>query len=404
MRIMRLGLCAVLLAARASADPQTAAKLLVSGDLPRAERELTDAVRRSPSDWDARFGLGVAQFLGSVERLGRSLHRYGLDPSPSAGALSLIGLPVGRLPVPPNPSPEVVSYDKFREIVQTWVNDLARVDATLAKIEGDAALELAFGLVRLDLSGDGRGDDEEALWRIFSRLSGEQLDEAEVAAFVIRFDRADAEWLRGYCNLLSGISEFFLAYDQRKQFETAAHLFFKRVESPHPFLKDREDWTDFLDMIAWVHLTDWPLKEPARMKKAHAHFLSVVQHSRQTWKLILAETDDDREWIPGPKQTSQLPGGDFTPDMLDAWHAFLDELESLLNGEKRVPFWRPYDGGGLNLRRFFHEPRDFSLVLSVQGSALTPFLEKGALTEPDFWRRLNERFDGRFFMFAIWVN
>ncbi|MEO0970116.1 MAG: hypothetical protein AAFX80_17740 [Cyanobacteria bacterium J06639_18] len=31
---------------------------------------------------------------------------------------------------------------------------------------------------------------------------------------------------------------------------------------------------------------------------------TVTALSRQSWKLILAETDNDREWLPNPKQIS----------------------------------------------------------------------------------------------------
>jgi hypothetical protein len=90
--------------------------------------------------------------------------------------------------------------------------------------------------------------------------------------------------------------------------------------------------------------------------------------------------------------------------MVNAWHEFLDEFEALLEGEKLVPFWREREGRGVNLKRVFTEPKPFDLVLWVQGTAATPYLEKGTLTDPNFWRRLNRAYRGQFMNFAVWFN
>jgi len=39
-------------------------------------------------------------------------------------------------------------------------------------------------------------------------------------------------------------------------------------------------------------------------------------------------------------------------------------------------------GPGVNLRRVFTEPREFDLVLWVQGTAAVPYLEAGEVTTP----------------------
>ena len=82
--------------------------------------------------------------------------------------------------------------------------------------------------------------------------------------------------------------------------------------------------------------------------------LAVIQQSRQSWRAIQRETDDDREWVPNPHQTGVTPGARVNQPMIAAWHEFLDEAECLLQGEKLIPFWR---GGelGVNLKRVFLE-------------------------------------------------
>jgi hypothetical protein len=167
-----------------------------------------------------------------------------------------------------------------------------------------------------------------------------------------------------------------------------------------------EEWRDsILDAVAFVHLLLLPVAEPERMKAAHGHLLEVIEQSRLSWAAIGAETDDDREWIPSPQQKNMaIPNAAITPDMVTGWHAVLNELEAILQGEKLVPFWRGTTANGVNLKRVFYEPTPFDLVLWIQGSAAAPYLEEGEVTPPDFWRRIQTGFRGQFFWFALWVN
>ncbi|MCA9045058.1 MAG: hypothetical protein KDA69_12095, partial [Planctomycetaceae bacterium] len=84
----------------------------------------------------------------------------------------------------------------------------------------------------------------------------------------------------------------------------------------------------------------------------------------ESWKLILAETDDDHEWLPAPGQKGAL-SVPVTKEQIDGWHGVLAEMEDLLEGRKLVPFWRdhfrvfgpepqiPTEGRGVNLKKFF---------------------------------------------------
>jgi hypothetical protein len=214
------------------------------------------------------------------------------------------------------------------------------------------------------------------------------------------------------------LGEIALAYDGRELFECAAHLFFPNVETPHDFLSRGKKvlpasnlalWfgneeTDLVDLVAAVHLVRFPLKEPERMPAALKHLEATLALSRQSWKCILAETDDDHEWIPNPRQTSAIGNMRVTQAMVDSWLHFLDEAEELLAGRRLLPFWRANDGRGVNLRKVFLEPRPFDLVLWIQGTAATPYLENGPLTRPEVWQQLTRVFGGNFMQYAIWFN
>ena len=422
---------------------------LLSGRLAEGEAALAERLTERPDDAQAQFGLGAVQFLRGVERLMQSLHRYGLRTE----LAGIARLPFLRLPDPPNPHPQTISYSASRQIIQTWLDDLARAAVTLALVpDGEVKLPLHFGLIRLDLDGDGQATEEETLWRIYARLNpaaGATIKDPD--GFVITFDAGDVHWLRGYCHLLMALGEIVLAVDNQLLFEHTAHLFFARPDSPYGFLQTTV-WVwasrvpvqlgfDITDAIAFVHLLiRQPIAEPARLATALGHLESTVAQSRQSWKCILAETDDDHEWIPNPNQTGVIPDVRITPEMVDVWTEFLDEVEEVLAGRKLIPFWRtdaarsseaamlggrgsasdaaahqrpqtataPADerhGTGVNLRRVFTDPPDeLDLVLWIQGAAAAPYLEEGELISPELWQRIQRVYGRQFTMFAVWFN
>lgn len=396
-------------AARADSDPPRAEKYLLEGKLAEGEAALAADLKKNPRDDATRFGLGMVQFLHGVERFAQSLYKYGFGAPP---ILDMAGFPGSHLPLPKNPQPQKISYAAFRAIAQAWLDDLQKAETTLAGL-GDTEIELPlrFGLIRLDLDGDGQATDEELLWKIYVRLNGAaaQLKAEDVREFVIAFDRGDADWLRGYCHLLMALGEIFLAYDGKEWFERTAHLIFPNVETPHEFLYKGPkvfefNGADIADLIAYIHLLNFPVAEPKRLTAALEHLEAMLKQSRAMWKHILAETDDNREWIPGPKQTGVVPNVKVTDEMVRGWGEFLDEAAALLAGKTLIPFWRAHDGRGINLRRVFTEPRPFDLVLWIQGTAATPYLERGTVTKSEVWERFERIFQGEFVGFALWFN
>lgn len=382
---------------------------LQAGTLPTCERELAELLKKNPKDPQARYGLGTIQFLHAVEGLAQDLHRYGfMQTSWIARGGPLIG---DQLPLPPNPKPEQIDYLKSRKIYQDFVTRLEQAEATLALVDSpDVKLPVHFGLIRLDLNGDGSGTDDESLWKIYERMNrGARVQEAQAKQFVITFDAGDVLWLRGYCHLLMGLSETLLAYDFQELFERCGHILFANVKSPYPFLpiQGKEEFLSYdsiVDLIAMIHLINFPVAEPKRMASALQHLESMVDVSSKSWDLILAETDDDNEWIPNPKQTGVIPNVKVTDEMIASWRHFLSEARDILQGKTLVPFWRAGAGQGVNMRKIFTEPRRFDLVLWLQGTDVAPFLQEGKVTDPEVWQRLNRVFGGEFIGFAFWFN
>ncbi len=99
------------------------------------------------------------------------------------------------------------------------------------------------------------------------------------------------------------------------------------------------------------------VKEPARLGRFRKHLIKVADLNRETWMHIRAETDDDHEWLPNPRQKGVL-GLPVRDEMIDAWLAMMDELEALLDGKRTfLKIWNfDKNGKGLNLKTLFDDP------------------------------------------------
>lgn len=408
------------LAAAPAEQPPLAARFLEGGGSEAGCDALAAHLARNPGDDQARLGLGVLQFLRGVERLGQALHRHG---GLGDNARNARIVPLLRLPVPANPTPAETTYGDVRGMIEAFVADLAAAEKTLAAIrDPDVSLPLRFGLVRLDLDGDGKAGEAEALWRLHAALTGQPQgryiggefirptdaeQRAAAEGLVLRLDRGDVFWLQGYCHLLSAIGEWALAHDMQSSFGDLASYLFARPRGqalPEAIFVDSDNWcAPYADFFASVS-KPWPVVEPERMRSSLGHLEEVVRLSRETWRAIEAETDDAGEWIPNANQTGTFPDTQVTAEMIAGWKEFLDEAEAILAGRRLVPHWRLAKGRGVNLRRVFLEPRPLDLVRWVQGSAAVPYIEEGTCSAPDTWWRLQRTFRGNFIGFAIWFN
>ncbi len=415
---LAVGLSGWLLAPRAIADDTDALiqAAFEKGTLTEGQKSLEAAVSAHPAAGDPetdrrRYALGIVRFLRAGENLGQAWRRYGLYANRLAAELPLLRLPVGQ-PDPATIAP--VSYEDTRAVLIAFLADLKAADDILAALPDDPGkVSLRPGLVRFDYVGDGKPASTETAWKTYQRLNRvEDLTEKDAADFLIRFDAGDVPWFRGYCHLLSALAETILAYDESSVFDHTAHLFFMKPRTPFRFLfrAPRGGVMDFdrvaiSDLLAFIHLLNFPLREPARLSVALDHLTQVTKFSRESWRRILAETDDDHEWIPNPHQTGALPNAGVTQERVDAWLKMLDEDDAILAGKKLVPFWREGSGKtGLNLRRVFTEPTGFDLVLWLQGTAAAPYLEDGTLTDRAAWDAFDQAFSGEALGFSLYFN
>lgn len=403
--IMAFGIPAVAGAQDSSAE--IASRHLTAGTLAAGDEALEARLAADPNDRDAHLGLGLIRFARAVETLGQGLYRHGLRTPRN------LPIPLLRMPVPLNPDPQPISYEQARGIYSRFLADLAAVEAHLARQPaGEAKVRVDIAAIQLDFNANGRADPDEHLSNVLQALMVMQGRRGRAEAFPVAFDAADAIWLRGYTHVLSAMLQFVLAHDWQDTFNATAHLFFEGARNDRrlqagdasPILgMGNGAESAIADTIAFLHLMRWRVVEPQRLMAARDHLKQVVVLSRANWAAIQAETDDELEWVPSPRQrNAAIQALTVTPERVAAWFQALDAFEAVLEGRRLIPHWR--FSQGMDLSRIFTEPRDFDLVLWVTGHAAMPYLRDGDTLSRDQWLAWQRVFGGHFLGYAIWFN
>ncbi len=404
------------LSAASAAEPQAATALFAAKTVTERNAALTTLEAAASSDPASAYAAGAGEFFTALEILAGGLHRHGFE-SPQS-----FMLPLMRLPVPENPNPEPLTYEQFRAILVTFRDRLEKSAATLGSVPADADICMVIDLthVGIDLNEDGAIAPDESMAAIMAALSrGGISSDAAAPSLAFRFDRADGYWLQGYAEFLMAQADFWLAHDFRSTFDGSFHMLFPRAKLP---LQDilvpldggmgggilSSEWR-LADFISMVHLINWPVVEPERRQAARRHLLEMIRLSREDWKAIRAETDNDREWLPGPQQKGENPltGLEVGEEQVQAWLATLTMAEGLLEGRKLLPHFRitAGTGQGINMKRFFDEPKPFDLVLSITGPSIAPYVEEGEIVTSDEFDQIQRQFGGAGFLtFALWFN
>ncbi len=365
---------------------------LRSGGLTAAE----DLLAGANTDTALDFALGGIQFLRATEAIMQVRYRH------SEAQLALV--PGMRNALPYNPD---ATFDPaFLEIAMTEaLTHLARAETTLAGIGGeDFAIEIPVDAIWFDINADGTRQDWESLLDMMGGLGAQPAEEFDG---VIRFDSADAHWLKAYVHVMSGMAELTLAVDPTSAIRTVAEGRYAMDQLGNiqgMFLEN-----DDIDSIAAVLLTLRGVPDAERTRAAHMHFRRMIDENKAFWTAVMSETDNDREWLPNPNQTSAF-GVEVTQEMADGWQEVLAEMSGFLEGDLLVPYWRFNNGWraetgvGINIAKFLQEPGDMDVILWLHGAGAVPYLENGKLARGDAWDRFSQMTRGDGLILAAWFN
>lgn len=193
--------------------------------------------------------------------------------------------------------------------------DLAAVDADLAAAQksSNVALELCLACWKgVDWNGDGRVNHrDELLLQIEVDEHGEPLPEGDPRRTpTFRFDDGDLAWARAFVGFERALLDIVLAYD------------FNGINEA---MRGGDDAPRRLVL---------KLVDKDRIAAAKTRLLEAIDQSAACRKAYLAETDDDREWVPNPRQKNHpmpLPVDDA---LYETWDGVLGDLQKLVNGDE----------------------------------------------------------------------
>lgn len=230
--------------------------------------------------------------------------------------------------------------------------DLARVDADLADAyrADDIALELCLACWEVDWNGNGRVDERDRLLlQVEVDEHGDEIapdDPRRKPTF--RFDRGDVAWARAFVSFQRAALDVVLAYDLSDLAKAAVQL-----DQPG-------------DVPIVIHLV-----HPDRIAAATARLLEGLDQSDRARRDYLAESDDDREWVPSPRQASHplpLPVDD---QLYRTWGQVLGDLRRLVRGEEGLSVsevaqlgdhrWDNPPRGYVDIGRMLAHPKDIVL-------------------------------------------
>ncbi len=262
---------------------------LQAGRFADAARGAEDALAKDDKNALARAVRAIATWEKTADELAEE-------------AIILVGGSVRRRP----------DFDRLRASLLKAEATLARVDEDLAVAEEDKAfaLELCIACWKGDWNHDGREDRrDEHLLEIEADATGAPLaDEDPRRRPTFRLDAGDVQWARAMVAFQRALLDLVVAY---------------RWKDLLGFKESRGEG------VLVVHLDD-----AGRVHAARDRILEGLDHSDRARRAYLAETDDDREWVPNPRQKNHPLPLPVDEALYATWDGVLGDTRRLVRSEE----------------------------------------------------------------------
>ncbi len=214
---------------------------------------------------------------------------------------------------------QALESDDGRAIWQRFSNSLSAIDRDLVVVGRDEvfSLELCVACWEYDWNGNGSIDenDRRLLELEFDGRAGRGVlpigDPRRRPLY--RFDTGDAEWARAMVSFQRAAMELLLAYN----------------------------WTELVKLLTGKAPSEdrlvISLVEGGRASEAYQLILDGLEHAEKSRASYLAEVDDDREWVPNPRQQSYAMPLVVDDALYQTWSEVLGDLRDLLASKHGLP-------------------------------------------------------------------
>lgn len=208
---------------------------------------------------------------------------------------------------------KMLDHDRGRRVWSTFLAKLEEIDRDLAVVaaDHDFALELCIACWEHDWNRSGQIDERDRkMFEVeFDGKGGDLAAGDPRRRPTYRFDAGDAEWARAMIAFQRAGVELVLAYkwnELDKLFGDA-------------------------DPAVTIRLAD-----KDRVRRARTLILAGLAAADRCRASYLAETDDDREWVPNPRQRSYAMPLEVDQNLYDTWRDVLDDVRNMLESKDGI--------------------------------------------------------------------
>jgi hypothetical protein len=301
-------------------------------------------------------------------------------------------------------------HARGRKAWRDFSTALDKVDDDLAIAERDPAfaLELCLACWVHDWNHTGDVDDSDRLlFQIEVDDKGEELPEGDPRRTpTFRFDAGDIAWARAMIAFQRAVSQLVQGYDWRALDQIAS-------------LGDRGS----KGMTIRVY-------DARKIQLAREFIRQGLAFSDKSRELYLAETDDDREWVPNPRQKDHPVPLEMDQAMYATWAAVTRDVRALVDGKEGLDLGeilgaRSGAVGFIHVGKLFDDPQDlridpekldddtrtspvFALAKQLLGRAIVDEMPRSPLVSRllRMQRELDNDEDtfGRKLRYFLWIN
>lgn len=248
---------------------------------------------------------------------------------------------------------ERIDHDAWRGLFERLEQSLGKIDDDLAVAGEDPTLafDLCLACWRVDWDRSGEiGENDRLLFQIELDANGDLLPPGDPRRRpTFRFDTGDVWWARAMVAFQRAVLQLGLGYS----------------------------WTDLDRLLVGFFGGSGPtefrlrVRDADRIRRARELLLAGLDHAERARKEYLAETDDEREWVPNPRQLDHPLPLPVDEALYGTWDRVVGAVRRLLRSEEGLDVaeiaqlgdhrWDDPPRGFLDLGRFLGEPSDVVL-------------------------------------------